>query len=420
MEASFYRSSGRLLVGGTPLGHLAERFGTPLYVYDWKTIQDRVEAVRAAFSSTDLTLCYSVKANSNRVLLRRLAGLGLGFDVVSGGELQRVLSADLSPARTVFAGVGKRTEELRMAMESDIWMITLESIQEARLLRSLAFEADHENVPVALRLNLDVDAGSHPHITTGRGADKFGILEEEREEALLEIETDTCLELVGLHMHLGSQIRSIDPYEKGIRRLIDACRAARGRGHPVRWLNAGGGFGIPYERSGEVPSPGEYASVLTRPLEEVEADLVLELGRWLTGPAGCLLTRVLYSKRRGGRNLAVCDAGMNDLLRPALYGARHRIETVGRGESEPASWDVAGPICESADYLGREVCLPSDLSPGDLLAVMDTGAYGMSMSSNYNSRLRPAEVLVEEDGGLTLMRRRETLEDLLRPERGLV
>ena len=400
-----------------PLAQLADRFGTPLYVYDWQAVRDRVETVRAAFSSLPLNLCYSVKANSNRVLLRRLAGLGLGFDVVSGGELQRVLNADLSPDRTVFAGVGKTAEELRLAIESGIWMITLESVQEVRLLRSLAFEADLQGVPVALRFNLDIDARTHPHITTGRGADKFGILEGEWDAAFAEIEIDGCLELVGLHMHLGSQIRTIDPYRDGIRRLKEIFRTARQRGHRVRWLNAGGGFAIPYGRGEGVPSIEEYAAALTGALEDVEAGLVLELGRWLVGPAGCLLTRVLYTKQREERRLAVCDAGLSDLLRPALYGARHRIEAVGSGVSDPAVWDAGGPICESADYLGKEVHLPSDLSPGDLLAVMDAGAYGMSMSSNYNTRLRPAEVMVEEDDRVTLMRRRETLDDLLRPER---
>ncbi len=419
MDAPFPRSSGRLTVGQMPLAHLAERFGTPLYVYDWKAVRERVDAVRGAFSPLDFTLCYSVKANSNRVLLRRMAGMGLGFDVVSGGELQRVLAADLSPARTVFAGVGKTAEELRLAVEAGVWMITLESVQEARLLRSLAFEAGLERVPVALRLNLDVDAGSHPHITTGRGADKFGILSGEREAAFAEIETDDGLEMVGLHMHLGSQIRSTAPFDEGFRRLLDVYRVARDRGHPVRWLNAGGGFGIPYGRNEEVPDPEEYAAVLGPLMDGTEAELVLELGRWITGPAGCLLTRVLYTKQRDGRHLAVCDAGMSDLLRPALYGARHRIEAVGAGESEAAVWDVGGPICESSDYLGREVYLPGDLAPGDLLAVLDAGAYGMSMSSNYNTRLRAPEVLVDEDGGLVLMRRRETLDDLLRPERDL-
>jgi diaminopimelate decarboxylase len=405
--------AGELAAEGVRLADLADRHGTPLFVYHRPSIASRVAGVREAFRDHPTRLCYSVKANSNLRLLKWLAGLEVGFDVVSEGELDRLAEVGVPFDRVVFAGVGKTARELERAVAAGLWMVNVESIEEAEQLAGLAAER-RIRAPISLRLNPDVDARTHRHITTGRKVDKFGIGLAEFPPLLEWIPRSPSLDLVGLHMHLGSQITDAEPYAAGLDVLLDCGRAARSAGASLRWINAGGGFGISYDGD-PVPGADAYARAIVPRIREFGAELLLELGRYLVGPAGCLLTRVLYRKERDGRPLAVVDAGMTDLMRPALYEARHRIWPVRRRNGERPT-DVGGPICESSDFLGRDRPLPP-LESGDLLAILDAGAYGMAMSSHYNSHPRAAEVWITEDGSVETIRRRETARDLMAVER---
>lgn len=416
MDTPFQYQSGELTAGGVPLARLAAEHGTPLYVYHRPTIGDRLDAVRGAFQDHPTQVCYSVKANSNLRLLKWLAGRGVGFDVVSAGEIARTRASGISADRVVFAGVGKTRGELEAGVEAGLWMINVESVDEAQVLAEIAGRRAGRPVPISVRVNPDVDAGTHPHITTGTSADKFGLSPAEYRELLPWLAGAPALELVGLHMHLGSQITDPAPYAHGIAVLIECGAEARAAGLDIRWVNAGGGFGIAYD-GGEAPAPAAYAAALIPAVREFGAELLLELGRYLVGPAGCLLTEIQYRKTRGGRELVIADAGMTDLLRPAIYEAVHRIVPVV--EADPAAGrptDVAGPICESTDFLGRERALPP-LDRGDLLAVLDCGAYGMSMASHYNTHPHPAEVWIDEQGNVERIRRRETAADLMAVER---
>jgi diaminopimelate decarboxylase len=412
----FQYEDGELRAGGVSLARLAAEHGTPLYVYHRPTIAARLDAVRQAFRDHPTRVCYSVKANSNLRLLKWLAGLGVGFDVVSAGEIARTAACGIAPDRVVFAGVGKTLAELEAGVAAGLWMINVESVDEARVLAEIAGRRGGSRVPISLRVNPDVDAGTHRHITTGTSADKFGISPSEYRSLLPWVAAAPALELVGLHMHLGSQITDPDPYGRGIDVLIACGSEARAVGLDPRWINAGGGFGIAYD-GGEAPAPAAYAAALIPAAREFGAELLLELGRYLVSESGCLLTEVQYRKTRGGRELVIADAGMTDLLRPALYEAFHRIWPVAEpdpGGARPT--DVAGPICESTDFLGRARSLPP-LERGDLLAVLDSGAYGMSMASQYNTHPRPAEVWIDEGGRVERIRRRETAADLLAVER---
>lgn len=416
METPFQYQGGELQAGGVGLARLAAEHGTPLYVYHRPTIEARLDDVRRAFREHPTQICYSVKANSNLRLLKWLAGLGVGFDVVSAGEIARTAACGVDADRVVFAGVGKTQAELEAGVEAGLWMINVESVDEARTLAEIAALRGGLQVPISLRINPDVDAGTHRHITTGTSADKFGISPTEYRSLLPWLAAVPGLDLVGLHMHLGSQIVDPDPYRRGIAVLLACGEEARAAGLDPRWLNAGGGFGIAYD-GGEAPDPAAYAAVLVPAAREFGAELLLELGRYLVGPAGCLLTEVQYRKTRDGRELVIVDAGMTDLLRPALYDAFHRIVPVGAYDPDHVRpTDVAGPICESTDFLGRERRLPP-LERGDLLAVLDAGAYGMSMASHYNTHPRAAEVWIDERGAVEPIRRRETAADLLAVER---
>ncbi|HET6639544.1 MAG TPA: diaminopimelate decarboxylase [Gemmatimonadota bacterium] len=415
MTTPFRYEDGEMRVGGVPLARLAAEHGTPLYVYHRPTIGARLEEVRLAFADHPTTICYSVKANSNLRLLKWLAGQGVGFDVVSGGEIARTAACGVTPDRVVFAGVGKTRTELETGVEAGLWMINVESVDEALVLAEIAERAEAP-VRISLRINPDVDPGTHRHIATGRGADKFGIAPSEYRTLLPWLAGHPALRLVGLHMHLGSQITDPAPYGRAFDVLLECGGDARSAGLEPRWMNAGGGFGIAYD-GGDVPPPAAYAAELLPRARAFGAELLLELGRYLVGPAGCLLTEVQYRKTRGGRELVIVDAGMTDLLRPALYEAVHRIPPVVEADTaETRPTDVAGPICESTDFLGRERSLPP-LARGDLLAILDAGAYGMSMASHYNTHPRPAEVWVDEEGAVEVIRRRETVADLLAVER---
>jgi diaminopimelate decarboxylase len=411
MATPFDYADGQLGVDGVSLADLASEFGTPLYVYHRPTIEARLAAVREAFDDYPTRVCYSVKANSNLRLIKWLNAQEVGFDVVSAGELTRAVIAGVSAKQVVFAGVGKTEAELQQAVASKLWMITLESVEEAVAVTRLAGAMGCSAVPVALRINPDVDALTHPHITTGRGMDKFGLIPAEFEDALTWVLERPEVELVGLHMHLGSQITDMRPYEQGLTEVVRCANRAQAAGAPLKWINAGGGFGISYDGE-SVPAVAEFAAAIVPAIRSTGVELVLELGRFLVGPAGCLLTTVLYNKPRPDRQLAIVDGGMTTLLRPALYGAQHRVLPVEEHNGALEPTDVAGPICESTDYLARRHPLPR-LESGATLAILDAGAYGMSMVSHYNSHPGPAEVWITEDGVVERIRRRETIEDLL-------
>lgn len=396
-----------------PVRALVERFGSPLYVYSAATVRDRVRAVRAAFGD-DAHVCYAVKSNSNLSLLQLLHRAGCGFDLVSGGELERLRAAGVPSAGAVFAGVGKEPWEIEAAVRSGILFFNVESPHELPLLAA-AGRAAGQRVPVALRLNPDVEAGTHAYISTGKDENKFGVAIDRAGELVASIAADPALELVGYHVHLGSQLQRVEPYAEALRRVLAFVDGAEERRAGVRYYDLGGGFGISYG-SGAPLDVQAVAAALLPDLRARGWTPVVEPGRYLVGDAGALVTSVLGEKQQGAARFVLVDAAMNDLMRPALYQAVHPIVPVRSAAADAALHrvDVVGPVCETGDFLGRGRELPA-MQPGDLLAVLAAGAYGASMASNYNTRRRPAEVLVDGDE-VRLVRRRETFEQLLQNE----
>jgi diaminopimelate decarboxylase len=424
MDYFFYRN-GELYCEEVPVRRLAEEFGTPLWVYSARTIVHHYHQVERAFQAASPLICYSVKANSNLAILRLLSGLGSGFDVVSSGELYRVLLACGSAQQTVFAGVGKKPEEIEYALRAGVLLLEVESEGEVEQTAAIAQKVGRE-APIALRVNPDVDPKTHRYITTGRKESKFGLDLEQADRLAERIRHLRGVRLCGVHMHIGSQITDPSVYEQAAERVAEFALDLGRRGHEIRWFNCGGGFGIHYRRQEARPA-SDFAQVLLPAVRRTGARLILEPGRFIVGNAGILVSRVLYVKEAGDRRFLIQDAAMNDLVRPVLYQAFHRIwpVVVPAGFPSPPSdyeadlagaerWDVVGPVCETGDFLALDRPLPR-LKPGDLLATFSAGAYGMVMSSNYNSRPRAAEVLVEGDR-YRLVRRRETYEDLVRPE----
>ncbi|HWX54973.1 MAG TPA: diaminopimelate decarboxylase [Verrucomicrobiae bacterium] len=404
-----------------PLNELAEEFGTPLYVYSAAAIRERYRTLDQAFRAVPHTLCYSVKANSNLSILRLLAKLGAGFDVVSGGELERVrAAAKHAVKKIVFSGVGKTKAELQLALRSGILLFNVESEGELELLAECAASL-RKPASVAMRVNPDVSAQTHPHISTGLLQHKFGVPVTVARELCRRAAANKYLLVAGVSLHIGSQITDVSPFGAAVERAVELVQQLLADGHQIRFIDAGGGLGISYASTEPVVFADvarRYAEAVLKPLLQLgkrRPHLLLEPGRSIVGPAGALVTRVLYEKENGGKRFVVADAAMNDLLRPSLYGARHEITPVSLKQPVGnARADVVGPICETGDFLARDAVLPA-VPPGELLCVYDAGAYGMSLASNYNTRLRAAEVLV--DGARArLIRRRETLKDLLQPE----
>lgn len=396
------------------LAEIAEHIGTPVYVYDGARIAANYRRIADAFAGA--AVHYSVKANGNLSILHLLHRLGADFDVVSGGELKRALVAGADPAQIVFAGVGKRDDELIAALDAGIGWINVESEQELRVLSDLA-KARGKVQRVALRINPGIDAHTHRYLTTGERASKFGL---EVEHALrLVAARDDCpgVAMHGIHVHIGSMVNTAQPYLDAMNVALYTIRRCRAAGAAITTLNLGGGFGIAYEPD-QVALPIEAIAAAIMPLaRQADVQVLIEPGRAIIADAGVLLTRVLYTKTNGDRRYAIVDAGMNDLIRPALYGARHRVTRIENEESRIETdapsrfYSVVGPICESGDILAAEVTLP-ELQRGDLLIIHDVGAYGMSMASNYNARPRAAEVLVDGDRW-RVIRRRETVEALM-------
>jgi diaminopimelate decarboxylase len=411
----FERTDGELCAEQVPLRDIAARFGTPTYVYSAATLRRHVRVLSHGIGDLDHLLCYAVKANGNVALLQLLAEAGCGMDAVSVGELARVLKAGCDPKKTIVSGVGKRDDEIDAALAAGVLYICVESAGEMAAVGERA-RARGVVAPVAVRVNPDVDALTHPHIATGLKQNKFGVPIDEAAEIYAKGREDANVAMIGLTCHIGSQITKLSPFEDTARRAARLARELMAAGTPLEILSMGGGLGIPY--TDETPPPPDvYGAVLSSILGDLGLKLILEPGRLIVGNAGVLLSRVTRRKRGAERDFVILDAGMNDLLRPAMYGAHHRIEPVARPRRERALCDVVGPVCESSDTFARNADLPALLS-GDLVAIRSAGAYSAAMASNYNGRPRPAEVLV--DGGRSiLVRRRESLSDLWRGEHHL-
>jgi diaminopimelate decarboxylase len=411
------RSADRSLCAEqVPLDELTARYGTPLYVYSATAIRERAEAFQRAFDSFDHAICYSVKANSNLSILRLLAKLGCGFDVVSGGELERVLRAHRRSAKNVvFSGVGKTEAEMQSALRAGILLFNLESASELNLLAKCAAKL-RCTAQVAFRVNPDVPADTHPYISTGLRKHKFGVPISEARKLCAAAAKLENVQVAGVSVHIGSQITDDAPFSAAMQRVATLVKQLRQDGHNINFVDAGGGLGI-YYRNGSDDFEKllrAYANALMKPLRNLHVKLLLEPGRSIVGPAGVLLTRVLYRKTNGNKKFVIVDAAMNDLIRPSLYQAEHEIVPVRLLGSKTENVDIVGPICESGDFFARDRDL-SAVDEGDLLAILDVGAYGMPLASNYNSRPRPAEVLVERKS-VKLIRERETMKDLLRAE----
>ena len=409
----FAYKDNRLFAEEVAIADLATRFGTPLYIYSARTLRRHFRVMDEAFAGTDHLICYAMKALSNLSVLKLFAAMGSGFDIVSVGELMRCLRAGADPRKIVFSGVGKTDEELKAAIEAGILMINVESGPELHRVAHVAGRA-RRRAPVSLRVNPDLDPGTHPHISTGHRDSKFGVPLAQVHEYYAEARALPDLDLIGLSTHIGSQITDTAPFIEAANKVAIIVKALRESGVALRYLDLGGGLGIPYQE--DPPPPSEYAAALLGPLRGLGLKLIIEPGRVLVGNAGALVTRVLYLKETDVKRFVVIDGAMNDLIRPVLYEAYHRILPVERRASASVvTADVVGPVCESGDFFAREREMPEPRD-GDLLAVMSAGAYGFVMASNYNSRPRAPEIIV--DGAEAhLVRERESFDDLVRGEK---
>jgi len=408
----FVSRNGSLMAEDVPVSAIAGQAGTPVYVYSRNTLVQHFRRLSEAYAAVQPQIGYAVKANGNLALLKILVEEGARFDVVSRGEIYRVLEAGAAPDRIDFEGPGKREDEIAYALEVGISTFNVESEAELDVIDRVA-RGRGQVAQVGLRVNPDVDPRTHAYITTGKRESKFG-MDVERARRLAEVVSERSgVRLTGLHVHIGSQITHVDPYVEVVTRLLALAQDLRGFHPGLKSVNIGGGFGIHY-REDEAPEMREYADALVPLLQHSGFEVHMEPGRLLVGNAGILVTRVTYVKHSGAKRFVICDAAMNDLLRPSLYGAFHRIEPVAPRAGEALPADVVGPVCESGDFLAQDRPLPP-VEPGDLLAVRSAGAYGFVMASNYNARPRAAEVLV--DGGrFGLVRARESYEDLVRGE----
>lgn len=396
-----------------PVETIAAAVGTPFYLYSQNTLEAHFTVFDTAFREIPHLTCYSVKANSNLSILKIFARHGAGADVVSGGELFRALKAGVPAEKIVYSGVGKKHEEINYAIAAGILMFNVESAQERELIGTLAQQAQKQ-ARIALRVNPDINPLTHPYISTGLRENKFGIPICDAREEYKNASRHEHLDIVGIACHIGSQITEVGPFIEALHTLKNLVAELQGAGIPVRYLDLGGGLGITYKKE-KPPHPEQYAQAIMQAINGLSVSLILEPGRVLVGNAGILVTRVLYTKKTSDKNFIVVDAGMNDLIRPSLYGSYQGIQPVRKRKGKNMYADIVGPICESGDFLAKKRSVPP-LEPGDLLAVMSAGAYGFSMSSNYNSRPRIPEVLVAGDR-FFIIREREKYDDLIRGER---
>ncbi|MBV6448152.1 diaminopimelate decarboxylase [Nitrosomonas sp.] len=408
-----YRND-ELFVESVSLKQIAHEFGTPCYVYSRAALTQAYQAFDSAFANRDHLICYAVKANSNIAILNLFARLGSGFDIVSGGELQRVIKAGGDPGKTVFSGVGKNAGEMRLALNANILCFNVESEAELIVLNQIAKDMG-KIAPVSLRVNPDVDAKTHPYISTGLKENKFGVPASEAERIYQSAHQYPHIRFTGLDCHIGSQLTELEPFLQASSKMLRLLETLQSQGLRIEHLDLGGGLGIRYTDE-TPPSIKDYVSALCASTQQVKQRLLIEPGRSLVGNSGILLTRVEYLKHTPARNFAIVDAAMNDLMRPALYDAYHDILPVHKNGGEFKSYQVVGPVCETGDFLGHDRKL--SLNDGALLAVMSTGAYGMSMSSNYNTRPRAAEIMVDRDT-IHVIRQRETIDELIAAEHTL-
>ncbi|MDQ2868206.1 MAG: diaminopimelate decarboxylase [Verrucomicrobiota bacterium] len=422
---SFHYRDTRLFCDEVDVATVAEKFGTPLYLYSAGTILDHFQRLDSALTGLERLVCYAVKANSNRAILRLLAEAGAGFDIVSGGELFRVLKAGGDPAKCTFAGVGKSREEIEYALEQGVYSFNIESEAELAYINEIA-SAKNRRAPIALRLNPDVDAHTHSYISTGKSENKFGIALEHAAAVYARAAAMSAITIRGVQMHIGSQITEAAPFVAALEKISPLIAELKTK-YAIEFCSIGGGLGIAYESSiasgsgdwwsAQQSRPltiADYADAILPALKKIGLRILLEPGRLLVGNAGILLTRVRYAKETAHKKFAIVDAGMNDLIRPALYGSFHEIVPVRQRSAARAKIDIVGPVCESGDFFAQEREMP-EVRAGDLLAIMSAGAYGFVMASNYNSRPLPAEALVR-GGEVALIRERQTLDDLVRGE----
>ncbi len=408
----FHYQNGELYCENVPVRQIAEAVDTPFYLYSHATLSQHFRTFDAAFEGFPHIICFAVKANANLAILRLFAQLGSGADIVSGGELFRALKAGMDPQKVVYSGVGKNFAEIRLAIKAGILMFNIESSQELGEISRLAGRL-RKKAPIALRINPDIDPQTHPYISTGLKKNKFGI---NLDRALLDYDRASQLphvEVVGVACHIGSQITELSPFLEAVQRLLELVEELARRGIHIRYLDLGGGLGITYNQE-TPPHPREYGQALIKELEGLNVTLILEPGRVLVGNAGILVTRVFYTKDSEARHFIVVDAGMNDLARPSLYGSYHALWPVTEAPRGEVTASLVGPICESGDFLAKDRPMPA-FQPGELVAVMSAGAYGFSMSSNYNARPRVAEILVKDEE-FYVIRKRENYAQLIRGE----
>jgi diaminopimelate decarboxylase len=411
MDYFDYRS-GQLFAEDVAVSDIAGQFGTPAYIYSRATLERHWRAFDEAFSGQAHSVCYAVKANSNLAVLNVLAKLGSGFDIVSIGELARVLAAGGRADRTVFSGVGKTIAEINFALQQNIRCFNVESLPELERINQVAAEMG-KMAPVSIRVNPDVDAKTHPYISTGLKENKFGIAIEHAESVYAQAQKMTNLDVVGIDCHIGSQLTSVTPFVDALKRVLKLIDKLAEQDINLKHLDIGGGLGIQYNDE-TPPSPAEYAAALRELLTDRDLEILLEPGRAIAGNAGILVTKVEYIKPTEDRQFAIVDAAMNDLLRPALYQSWQEIQPVAQDDTlQVENYDIVGPICETGDFLGKDRALA--IKAGDLLAIRSAGAYGFTMSSNYNSRPRVAEVMVDGEKSY-LVRERETVESLFAGE----
>ena len=400
------------------IARIIKRTGTPVYIYSAETIIANLDAYKKAFSSLAPLFCYAMKANSNGAIAGLLAGNGAGADVVSGGELYRALKAGFDPRKIIFSGVGKTEDEMSRALRSGILFINVESFEELQALERVAARlfasAQGRKAPVSVRINPDVDPHTHKFITTGKIGTKFGVAFKEAGKLYAFIKNSRYLDPVGLHFHLGSQIDSPEPYAKALAVCGDFIRQLERDGVKLKYLDMGGGWGV--KEGSDMLSPAILARIAGPAVKKLGLKLILEPGRSLVAAAGALAVKTLYRKKSGPRNYVITDGAMNDLIRPAFYGARHPVRPLVKRSGKAARFDITGPVCESGDFLAQGVNLPAPHC-GDILLILSAGAYGFSMSSQYNSRPRAAEVLITGKNSWRLIRERETYEDLIKRER---
>lgn len=408
----FAYKNGQLYAEDVPIMEIIKKFGTPIYIYSYATLIRHIRAYEEAFCEVPHLICYAVKANSNLAILNIFANLGLGADIVSGGELFRVLKAGIKPYKIVFAGVGKSEEEIEYALKNNILMFNVESEAELNKINKIAKKL-RKKAHVALRVNPDIDPKTHKYIATGLKTSKFGIPIEKALEYYKTAKSMTNIEVIGIHKHIGSQITDTKAYVEALSKVIALYDKLAKFDMRIDYLDIGGGLGITYKDE-EPPNPKDLANALMPLLKKKNRKIIIEPGRSIVGNAGILVTKVLYTKETENKNFLITDAGMNDLIRPTLYGSYHEIQPLIPKDRNKIKADIVGPICESGDFLAKEREIEK-VSPGEYLAVMSSGAYGFAMSSNYNSRPRAAEVLVKGDR-FALIRKRETYKDLIRNE----